>query len=343
MKILYLGKNDEKLAASAMCYLRHALAKIEDVAWYGPGYGNFRREKFLHILEVVQKRFNFEPIIELLNYLTTPSRDIFRIIEQIYGKDEPDFIIQDVYWPPCYWKNLDKVKIPKAIIWGDLHHDPLGSVVYVNQNKFDLVLFVYKNSPLRTIYSDRTNCPSTWLPWSVNTNVFKDYGLERKYDVTCLGSMNPYVYPMRAKMVDVLSRRSDINFFTQKHPGYGWNLDPKKHLIRENYARVISQSKIFAFDTGIFNGALIKFFEGMACNTLVMAPMPYDGEELHFEPGYNFVDINEHNFLENILYYLKHEDERLEIAKRGYETVRKYHTVEIRAKQLVDSLKKIAK
>ena len=34
-------------------------------------------------------------------------------------------------------------------------------------------------------------------------------------------------------------------------------------------------------------------------------------------------------------YYVEHEDERKEIAKRGYDTIRKYHTHKIRAKQLL--------
>ena len=35
-------------------------------------------------------------------------------------------------------------------------------------------------------------------------------------------------------------------------------------------------------------------------------------------------------------YYLNHEEERIEIANHGYETVKKYHTYEIRAKEIMD-------
>lgn len=72
-----------------------------------------------------------------------------------------------------------------------------------------------------------------------------------------------------------------------------------------------------------------------------MASMPFDREDLHFEPGFDFVEINKENFLEKIRYYLRHENERRKIARRGCETVKKYHTVTIRAKQLVDYLKNI--
>ena len=35
-------------------------------------------------------------------------------------------------------------------------------------------------------------------------------------------------------------------------------------------------------------------------------------------------------------YYLWHEDERLEIAHNGYETIAKYHTYDIRLLQIID-------
>ena len=322
MKILFLGRNDEKRYYSSFP-MKHTLLESKQLICYGVGYENYKRDCFLGIFD-------------------SRRRDIFKVIRRLYSDDQPDVILIDVCWPlHCDWENLDKVEIPKALIFDDPHFQPDERIEYIRKNKIDLVLFVYKYSIPH--FKDKINCRIEWLPWSVNTSIFKDYGLDRTYDVSFLGHTNPRAYPFRTKIVETLSKHPDIKFFTKEHPGGSWNLDPKKHLIGENYARVVAQSKIFAFDTGIYNGAIAKFYEGMACNTLVAAPMPFDGEELHFKPEYNFVTIDEHNFLEKILYYLKHEHERLEIAKRGYETVRKYHTVEIRAKQLIDYLKKIAK
>jgi spore maturation protein CgeB len=81
----------------------------------------------------------------------------------------------------------------------------------------------------------------------------------------------------------------------------------------------------------------------MACNTLVMATMPKDGKDLHFVPGKNFVEVNRSNFVEKIRYYLKHDDERHQIALRGMQTVKKYHTVQKRANQLMTYLESICK
>lgn len=304
--------------------MKYALAKVQDLTCFGPGYQNYR-------------------YASLLSFITFSSRyDIFKIIRRIYGRENPDVIILDAFWPPCcQWENLDKIKIPKVLFVSDPHEAPVEKIEYINRNNIDLALFAYKH--YISSFKDKISCKIGWLPWSVNTNVFKPYFLDRQYDVTLLGSMTPSTYPLRVKIRDELRKRSDIKFFTQKAPSSSWNLNPKKILMRESYARIISQSKILIFDTSIYNYALGKFYEGMACETLVMAPLPYDGKELHFEPGYNFVTINEHNFTEKIEYYLTHKDEREEIARRGYETIKKYHTTEIRAEQLVGYLKEIVK
>jgi len=309
MRILYLGRNDERRCASTTWYLKNQLAQIESVEFLGPGYPGF-------------------PLLR--------RWDISKTVSRVYGPDCFDVIVIDHYWDVSRkWKNLDKIEIPKAFIISDPHHEQTGKIEYINKNEIDLSLFVVKHSIMR--FKNKMNCSIRWLPWSVDIRVFRDYGFERDYDVTFLGTVGRY-YPLRKKILNTLKKTPDIKFFTAQRPS-GWNLDPKIHLFKENYSKVLAKSKIFIFGTSILNYPLAKFFEGMACNTLVMAPMPYDSQELHFEPGLNFVEISEENFLERIRYYLEHETERCEIARQGLNTVRKYHTVEIRAKQLVDYLK----
>lgn len=311
MRILYLVKNDENRCASTSWYLKNQLAKMEKVVFSGPGYPKF-------------------PFFG--------RWDVPKTIRRVYASGNPDVIVIDHVWGVSRrWKNLAEIEIPKAFIVSDSHHEPSKKMEYIRQNKIDLALFVCKFSIKQ--FKDGINCSVGWLPWSVDTRVFRDYGFERKYDVSSLGAVSPY-YPLRQRIQEVLPNTAGINFFTKKRPRE-WNLNPEKHLFRENYAKVLAQSKISIFDTSILNYPVAKFVEAMACNTLVMAPMPFDGEDLHFEPGFNFVEINKENFLEKIRYYLRHENERREIARQGCETVKKYHTVTIRAKQLADYLKNI--
>jgi len=309
MRILYLTINEENRCFSTSWYLKNQLAKIEKVVFYGPGHSKL-------------------PFFG--------RWDVPKLIRGVYANGNPDVVLIDHCWGLSRkWKNLDKIEIPKAFIVSDPHHEPSKKIEYIKQNKVDLALFVVKHSIEQ--FKDRINCSVGWLPWSVDTSVFRDYGFERKYDVTFLGTVHRY-YPLRQKILESLCKTSDIKFFTKRHPGQ-WHCVGQ--YSSQNYAKAIAQSKIFIFDTGIRNYPVAKFFEAMACNALVMAPMPHDGKDLHFKPEFNFVEIDEENFLEKIRYYLGHENERREIGKRGCETVKKYHTVVIRAKQLVDYLKNI--
>ena len=316
MRILFLGKNDEKRCASTSWYLKRQLARMVRMHFFGPGYAGF--PSFFHFRD----RWN-----------------VPKIIQSFPAKITPNVILIDHYWRvSSKWRNLDEVEIPKAFIISDPHHEPSRKAEFIRQNRIDLALFIVKHSIKE--FKNRIKCSIEWLPWSVDTRVFRDYGFERVHDVTFLGDVTPS-YPLRQKIVKMLPKMADISFFTKKHPR-DWNLNPEKDLFKENYAKVLAKSRIFIFDSSILNYPVAKYYEGMACNTLVMAPMPHDGEALHFKPGFNFVDVNEDNFLEKIRYYLRYENERKEIAARGCETIRDYHTVVIRARQLIDYLQSIS-
>ena len=70
----------------------------------------------------------------------------------------------------------------------------------------------------------------------------------------------------------------------------------------------------------------------------MLADTPMDAEALHLEPGWNFVNITRDNWESELRYYLKHENELLEIVKNAYKTMMQYHTSEIRTQQLLDFL-----
>ena len=187
------------------------------------------------------------------------------------------------------------------------------------------------------------NIACEWLPHSVDTRIFRDYNLPIEFDVVSAGSRMKSVYPLRRQIESTLANTTDIRFAAPPHARFELmkGETPSKALIRENFAMFLTRSKMFAFGPSIYKYAVMKYFEGMACNTMVMAPTPFDAKDLHFVPGANFVEINEQNFLERIRYYLVNEEERREIARNGLRTVKKHHTVEIREKQLIRYLKAI--
>jgi len=163
------------------------------------------------------------------------------------------------------------------------------------------------------------------FPESVNINFFKDREYERWCDVFNSGSFINSVYPFRCLIYERLKNHPIIKSCIRPSFAYTW----------EKYAEAIAKSKMLV-DGGVDYGYTSqRFVQAMASKTLMLAPIPYDNVDNHFIPDYNFVEINESNFIEKILYYLEHESERKKLIENAYKTILKYHTVEKRVKQLL--------
>ena len=106
----------------------------------------------------------------------------------------------------------------------------------------------------------------------------------------------------------------------------------------DKYVRTMGLSKVSVFDSSIYKYPLVRYWETMACKCLAMADMPLTGEDVFLKPRFNFVEISEEDWSEKLEYYIENDKERNRIIEKGYETVMKNHTTEIRAKQLYDFL-----
>ena len=157
-------------------------------------------------------------------------------------------------------------------------------------------------------------------------------------------------YPLRSYVDKKLSNQTTIKYFTKPHPGryLGFDyseefadLETAPHLIGKNFARALSASKIVVVGSSRWNLPLQKTFQTMACKTMVITQKPYGSKELNFVDGWNYVHATRKDVMEKIKYYLKHENEREEIAQNGYDTILKHHTMKIRVSQFVKRLKEL--
>ncbi len=65
-----------------------------------------------------------------------------------------------------------------------------------------------------------------------------------------------------------------------------------------------------------------------------------DAEYQGFVPGENFVEISADNVVEKVEYYLNNPDQAQVIAQRGRELILERHTHDIRARELIEILKR---
>ncbi len=234
-------------------------------------------------------------------------------------------------------KEIDKV--PKTIFMCDRprrDYHQLMNFIKINSINFALHLSPLWEKDLPEDIETRL------VPWSVDTTVFKDYGQQPMYDIVAAGVLS-WHYPMRYEIKKMLENSQDLKCSYLEYPCVspiiGRKMNMEKYFIE--YAKFLSNSKIFLFFPGIPRRTIAKYVEGLASSSLMMAPMPAGGEIFHLEPGKNFVEVNEKNFKEKASYYLEHEEERIKIAKRGMETARKYLDVKDSVGNFIKIMKEV--
>ena len=272
-----------------------------------------------------------------INYLkcTTPineDRDVDFIIMHRYGENKR------------LLKNFDKVKALKVLLVADPCIDLLSDIEFAERYKFDLLLAFYWGDGIAEEYKRRTKIPIEWLPLSTDVDLLK---AERKrtYDCFLSGCINPYIYPLRTKIYYYL-KDSKLKCFLNPI------INDESRLVSKGfpwkpYFKKMQQSKILPFGSPqlhyncyYWQYPISKYFNAMACETLVVANKPTDAKALHFIPNHNFVEVNESNFKEKITYYLENEKERKHIVRNARKTVEKYHSSSIRGKQLMKIIEK---
>ncbi|MGE5397091.1 MAG: glycosyltransferase [Chitinophagales bacterium] len=225
---------------------------------------------------------------------------------------------------------LSALKIPWGIIMHDIHYQETKRREFIKNNQVRYIFSIYRDAFIKRFpeYVSRM----CWLPHWVNTDIFRDYGLTRNINWLMMGKRASY-YPLREKIYRVMKGKP--GFVYHPHPGYRQVRNQEQGVfVGERYAREISRAKMFLTCDSSFHYPLIKYYEVLACKTLLLAPASRELHDLGFIPGSNFVAINQDNFLRQASYYLKNVNERQHIAEAGYKMVRARHSAATRAEQL---------
>ena len=261
-------------------------------------------------------------------------------IEDIFKQLQftPDFVLINDKTPensPVI-TGLSLINIPIGMIINDLHDAVDRQKKFINENNIKYIFSFYRDT--FKIYYPEYLDRMVWFPHWVNTDIFRDYKLKKSIDYLLMGEIYGYVYPLRKKIVETM--KNEPGFLYHPHPGYKFSVEPDEY-VGEKFAREINSAKIFLTDDSIYHYPVLKYYEVLACNTLLLATASKELEDLGFIPGENFVAINEDNFVSEARYYLSHEKEREEIARKGYEMVRQRHSARKRALEFVNILQNI--
>ena len=269
-------------------------------------------------------RFSLAKMTDLVAYGDgegfIPEFNALKIVE----KEQPDaiFIGSNQY----KFKYLKQVQIPKALKLGDPHANYERHCKWLKENG------VYPLSVFGDWIPKYEKCFGKgnvgFLPFTIDHEVYPNLGIRRPIDIFYATSPIQDLHPIRYAMSRLLPNRHEIKSFT-----------PQAYLHDKAWIQTLNESKIFAFDSSRYKYAVPKFYEGMACGCAVMATRPADAERLHLVTRENYIEVEPHNWFRTLKYYLEHPDKRRKLAKKGYETYLKYHTSDVRAKELLEILK----
>jgi len=256
-------------------------------------------------------------------------------------KVKPDFILilndMGLRLSPMI-KGLRNCDIPIGLFVTDVHRLVKIRENYIIKNKIDYIFTIGREQSVQTY--PQLKHKLEWFPHFVHPGIYKDYFLEKDIEFLMIGAVNK-TYPLREKIVNAYSE--DPRFICSHHPGYRdfTREEEKVKRVGVHYAKELNRTKIFFTCPSIYNYPVMKYYEALACRTLLLAPTFNELEDLGFIPGEHFVAIDESNFKEKAAYYLANEEERQRITEQGYQFIHEKHTVSVRAKQLTEKIESI--
>lgn len=255
--------------------------------------------------------------------------------------ERPDFILlNDIRERHCpRIEGLAELDIPVGAIVHDTHFNIEERKAFLKTNHIKHIFTIYRD-PFLKLFPEFAH-QMHWFPHFVDTKIFRDYELKRDIDYLLLGCTAASVYPLRKVMLDRMKSRK--GFYHEEHPGYRDMTaeEENKVLVNRNYAKAINRAKIFLSCDSTYHYPLRKYYEVLACRTLLLSSVSKELLDLGFIPGVHFVEVTEDNFEWKAQYYLKNRAERNRIAEAGYEFIRKHHTVKHRARKFVDTIQEI--
>jgi hypothetical protein len=197
-------------------YWYEALGKVCDL--------NIIKRDFLELPQAIMNPNKVPPFIR-----DTKKRTMYPLIKLSQVNNKYDVVITDHSYA-FYTEDWNKIKIPKIMIIEDSANGPIDKQIKASIDcKFDVLFCRYRQEFFKyhKKHADKF-AVIRWFPHAFNTDVFKDYGLDKKYDVTMTGYHFPPHYYWRDLMFDEIE---DKEYFTElKH--YGYNKLNKLLLVR---------------------------------------------------------------------------------------------------------------
>lgn len=307
MKILILGPNKSRARNWGHDLFKKEIARQHNVTFYGFGYPDFNSKK---------------PIDEVISKFQKKGRE-FDFVLTYMSKWVKDFV------------GFDNVKIPKVNITIDYFEPTKDYTYFASWTNIDNILkkenpdliFAVTTKTVRDLKRNLNFDKIFYLPFSVDTNIYKNLDLPKTIDImACF-----------ADYADGYKNRSRIKFIARQLKNNMYS----KTVLHQQYVDTINKSKIFINANNDYDNSLsMKYSECLACGTFFLTDKPEDFDLLGYEDKKHLVLYNDFkDFKRKLKYYLNHDEIRERIAKNGMKFIRKHHSCEVRVQQMIKVIK----
>lgn len=300
MKILLLSPNQEGRYNWGHQLFRNEIGHQHEVIYYGRGYNDFN------------SNFNLE-----------------QIIKRKYKNSQPDVVMTYGRRYTLPFKGIGEVE---NVIKINVAMDYMRPDAMKNQNemfkdhKYDL-LFGTTTMAVNSLKENNVCERVHFLPFSVNTNIYKNLNLRKTSDVLIAFTIRDDVYPNRSKLKGILKKMK-----VSKMAG---------RPIRYKLVEAINKCKIIITSNNKWNSVSMRYTETLASGGFLLTDKPGDLDILGYVDKRHLVVYKDFgDFRDKIKYYLKNDKERNKIAKQGMNFVRANHSCKIRVEEFTKILNK---
>jgi len=168
--------------------------------------------------------------------------------------------------------------------------------------------------------------PVRRMAYSINELIFRDYGQERRIDVSFYGSWNVARFGyIRSSLLTYLQEFSE-------HRGYSYEI--KSGLSFVEYAKAMNRSKITIHMPSVIAMRSFRVLEAMASQTCLLTHAVEPMSDEPREAGVHYVEFRTQRELEDRIDWLLETGKWEEYAEAGYRLIQREHLWSVRARQL---------
>jgi spore maturation protein CgeB len=236
---------------------------------------------------------------------------------------------------------LDVPGNPKQVLILNKEYKNMDKKIdFIHKNNIDMVFTPHHDY---SIWEKQTSTKFYKLPFAANPQIFREWGLEKQYDLGFTGNLFNSEYYKSGIMgpeFNNIRERIANELIKPGFSGVSQYLGGNSYVHGEQYGKLINSSKVWLCTPSAIQLVGTRYYDVMGSRSLLFCKES-DVYEGLFTPGEHCVTFRDDlsDFSEKLFYYLKNEDARQEIIDNASSRFVDNHTWDHRAEYFLEKIK----